>query len=513
MAVPAIKPLIMAFAFATIAVIAATGGCGAKHGDSTFDMGTSSSGGGSSNGSGGDDGSGSSSGNPSSSGFMLSSSSGGAAPSCPTGGTGWKCKVNASCSTPTSLTGKVYDPAGKNPLYNVAVFIPNDPSTLPKITQGTKTCNSCDVPIGDYVSATLTDTAGSFTLTHVPTGKGVPITIQVGKWRRTLTVDINNDCGTNTVSGNMLSLPSKRSQGDMPQMALLTGGLDNLGCFLYKIGIDGSEFDAPHAGGRLDVYQGVTAPLGIMVGTGPGLTSGTPGNCTGATCPLWSSVPSLEAYDLVLLACEGDTYATSKPAAAITNMHTWLNEGGKVFATHFHYVWFQSGPADFMGAATWKGTSLGTGMGTYNLDSSFPKGMLYKQWLVNVGVAGAAGGTIALNGVADSVGAVNQTPPQATVRWIYDPSNADDVKYLSFGTPIGGAKPPPDAGAEAAKQYCGKAVFSDLHAGGAPSGDLPAACMAGALSDQEKALEFLFFDLSACVTDDTKPIPMLPPPQ
>ena len=32
-------------------------------------------------------------------------------------------------------------------------------------------------------------------------------------------------------------------------------------------------------------------------------------------------------------------------------------------------------------------------------------------------------------------------------------------------------------------------------------GDVPGSCKASALSDQEKALEFLFFDLASCVTD------------
>jgi hypothetical protein len=42
---------------------------------------------------------------------------------------------------------------------------------------------------------------------------------------------------------------------------------------------------------------------------------------------------------------------------------------------------------------------------------------------------------------------------------------------------------------------------------------VPADCKAADLTSQQKALEFLFFDLSACVTDDTQPVKIIPPPQ
>ena len=103
-----------------------------------------------------------------------------------------------------------------------------------------------------------------------------------------------------------------------------------------------------------------------------------------------------------------------------------------------------------------------------------------------------------MSGVATSVSSVNT---KTTSRWIYDDANSQ-TKYMSFETPIGGI--PDDAGQTG---YCGKAVFTDLHAGGAPMGDVPGSCQATALSQQEKALEFLFFDLAACVTNDTQPPP------
>jgi len=459
------------------------------------------------------------------------------------GGTGWHCKVNSSCSTPTSLTGKVFDPAGKNPLYDVVVFVPNDVSMLPAITQGTKKCDTCADPIGDYVVATTTDYTGTFTLKGVPTSKGVPVTVQIGKWRRTIGVDITNDCGNNNVSmsptaSTVLRLPAKKSEGDMPEIALLTGGCDDMACFLMNMGVDASEFSGPGAGGRVAVYQGNSMPLGFG-GAGPTLSTanGTAGVCTGTNCPLWSTVQGFEAYDIAMLSCEcSEGTNVNENAAAYTNLRSWLNEGGKVFASHYHYTWFRDNPsADFQGVANWGNTgnndiaSAGATGANYDIDDTFPKSVTFGQWLGAVGALSSTGAPPQMNGtpvasinlkfVADSVKTVNAP----TSRWIYDPATgtgeggtADDVKYLSFDTPIGGIPNPPDAGPEmTGKQYCGKAVYTDLHTGGsltAMAADVPGKCTKADLTAQQKALEFLFFDLAACVTDDTQPPPPPPPP-
>jgi hypothetical protein len=215
-------------------------------------------------------------------------------------------------------------------------------------------------------------------------------------------------------------------------MALLTGGHDDLGCFLRRIGIDAAEYSAPGAGGRLHIYKGLSSGSGASPGNGPGLSTGTPGDCTGGACPLWASRQSLETYDIVLLACEGGENNQTKPPSAMTAMHDWLGEGGKLFATHFHYTWFMNSPAsDFRNVATWLGPSGVNGMGTYQIDTSRmapgpERGPEFAKWLSMVGDASGAG--VPLRSAANSVSTVNVT---STKRWIFDPNSADEGPNLS----------------------------------------------------------------------------------
>ena len=513
------KTLIASWAVSVVVLISLSGGCGGNKdtGDAGFGSDDDDGGGG---GSGSSSGSSSSSSSGSSSGGIFGGGADAAVAPC-TGG-GLQCYVPQNCTT--SVSGTVYDPAGANPLYNVVVFVPNDPTgALTPIKQGTNTCNSCDVSIGDYVTATTSKADGTFTLTGMPATSHVPLVVQIGKWRREVFLPTVKACTNTPLAGSSLTrLPAKRSEGDLPQMALVTGGADNLGCFLRGVGLDPTEYSAPGAGGRLDIYQGLPSSqnlFGAMFGGAPGLTGGGAGDCTSDNpkC-VWNSTGNFEKYDIVLLSCEGNPYdpddpdsnanQTNKTASSKTALHTWLNEGGKVFATHFHYTWFKNSPfADFQDVATWLGSSGAQGGNNpYDIDVSFTKGMVLDQWL---GTVKALTGTqIELNNVAKSVSTVNKTAQ----RWIYDPSN-QYVKYLSFVTPIGGLPPvASDAGTEATAQYCGKAVFSDLHAGGSPAGDIPSSCAGPPLTPQLKALEFLFFDLSACVSLDSLPPPKIPPP-
>jgi hypothetical protein len=209
---------------------------------------------------------------------------------------------------------------------------------------------------------------------------------------------------------------------------------------------------------------------------------------------------------------------------SVNNVAAYMNQGGRVFAEHFHYYWMRSGPAELRGTATYAGSLQDPPTpSTAMVDTTHAKGAVLADWLVLTGASTQRGQfPVALG--QHSVTAV--TAP--TQRWIYLPQNPNDmamresVQYMTFNTPLA---------AEPANQ-CGRVVFTDIHigaslddpAGGAAlGGDItrsgatgtgtpfPEGCVATGMSPQAKALEFMFFDLSACVTPpDVPPVP--PPP-
>jgi hypothetical protein len=217
-------------------------------------------------------------------------------------------------------------------------------------------------------------------------------------------------------------------------------------------------------------------------------------------------------YDITLLSCEGgETYKANPPA-----LEEYLNAGGRVFASHYHYSWF-SGPIDTRGTnmytapvdwgtalATWTGGAMGmNGNANGQIDQTlngstqpFPKGVALFQWLkINgaLGVNGAPANELPI--VQPRYNAVVAAANKPSQPWITDDTNKNTM-YFSFDTPVNTA---------AGVNYCGRAVFSDLHVGGASVDTQmpPTGCADGALSPQEKALEFMLFDLSACVIPDT----------
>jgi hypothetical protein len=479
---------------------------------------------------------------------------------CPAGLTcNVKCDGGAMS---TSISGTVYDPAGKNPLYGIEVYVPAKPlSALPKgVPTGTDACSCAALyPSGAVVSAT-TDVNGKFTLTNAPVGTDIPLVLQIGKWRHVVTLSTVTACQDNAQVDKSLALNGTVAPGsmdNMPDIAVSTGSYDSLECLMTRIGIPSSEFVAGTGAVSTDAGAGTgtdggdaafdtdgeagapyTGHIHIYSGGSPYVLAGTKGGTENHAMPgapesdlsLWDIQGHLMPYDILLLSCEGaETYMPNPPV-----LEKYLNAGGRAFASHYHYAWFNgTNPPDWgTNLATWTPGGVvhpapddGVIVQTLNGDAgTFYKGQIMSQWLENVGALGQNGvpaGDLSI--FSPQYNAIVTAANKPSQPWITDLHNGNNqTMYFSFDTPIGGVELPDGGGTT----YCGRAVFSDLHVtgelneAGMPEDSTnqgvggqapPAGCGAGDLTPQEKALEFMLFDLSACVVADTQAPPTMVP--
>jgi len=391
----------------------------------------------------------------------------------------------------TTLSGTVFTPSGELPLYNVTVYVPN--KELEPISDGAS-CSTCDASVsGSPVVATITDTAGHFQLTDVPAGDNIPLVMQVGKWRRRVTLPHVDPCTENALTNvDLTRLPANQSEGDLPRIALSTGALDALECLLRKVGISDSEFTNPNGAGRVNLFAGHQGTQGYDATLNGGLAFQSSGSS------LWDQLSSFQRYDVVLLSCEGAEFLDEKPAAARQALFDYLNGGGRAFLSHWHKIWLQEGPAPFPNMVSFNNRDDDLNVRA-TVDTSFPKGAALAEWLVNV-KGSSLPGTVDLVQAQNTAASEN---PLYAQRWIYDPmdgrTGALSVKYVSANTPLG----------VPSEQQCGRTVYSDIHVSSgddsAPAKPFPTGCTSTGLSPQEKVLIYMLFDLSACIVPDDQP--------
>jgi hypothetical protein len=439
----------------------------------------------------------------------------------------------ATCdSGSTSLTGYVFDPANNLPVYNALVYIPVGSVVKPTTGVATAQCG-CSAPLA-YASA-YTDVSGKFVLTNPPTGAQT-VVVQLGKWQRTFTETITA-CSANTLGGGApgnaanLTLPSTHTQGNIPLFAVDTGNVDSLECILLQMGVAQSEFingatsgNTPPGPQRVHVYQGNQYANGSV------LNGSTPTELT-----LTGNKTLLEGYDAVLFACQGG--AATYPNSTLTNLAAFTANGGRMFATHFHYDLIETNSA-FSGSANW---NLGAGSWgnlysdpTYNttINTAFATGTALGQWLNQTEVYGGTLDSFPVGVVRQDFNSVNAP----AVNWLTTTGTANCRQNnvactknsdCCTGTCGGNGKcngSITTPGANLPIHYtfdtpftaggtdgtCGRVVYSDFHVesevnnNGYDGTVFPAECPTTNLATpQEELLEFMIFNLTSCVTPAT----------
>src|ERR1700677_1587850 len=211
-----------------------------------------------------------------------------------------------------TISGTVYAPNGVDPLNNVLVYAISTSAVTPgtgilaPLTSGA-TCSASDpnaagcmttiyaVPSGVAVY-TYTAVDGTFTLSNVPQDT-YTVVIQAGKWQRQF---YNVTVGSGGLTGQSFSMPTTHGAltnpdgyGEIPRIAVVTGGVDAVECVLRDVGVADSEFTEPSNSGSINFYTGSSGPGAKISST------------TGAESALVSSAVTLDGYDIVMFPCQG----------------------------------------------------------------------------------------------------------------------------------------------------------------------------------------------------------------
>jgi hypothetical protein len=380
----------------------------------------------------------------------------------------------------TTISGTVYDPRTTTsalPLPNVLVYVTTGKvAAMPSGVQ----CLTYSAPSG-VVSYSYTAVDGSFTVNKVPVNASYTLVIQAGKWRRQFTEVVN----AAPLTGLNLHMPSNHLEGDMPMIAIATGAADGVECVLHDMGVDDSEFTddngTTNVGGHVHLYQG-------SGGSGAVITPATPSDTT-----LTGNVSNLSNYDMVMFPCQGGPYIQSD--AALSNIVNYANAGGRIFTTHFSYVWLDPDSpynSQFPPVANWnlEFTYLQPDPGTATVNTGFTDGATMSQWLQNAGASyNNEPGEVQISTLRHDIDGV--IPPTQSWLALNDAADGNPVMQFTFNTPVS---------APAANQ-CGRVLFTEYHVKNLDGQGFayPNECPTGPMNAQEEMLEYALFDLTAFV--------------
>jgi hypothetical protein len=426
------------------------------------------------------------------------------------GCTGLQCQIkNCGGGVSTTISGTVFAPNGTLPLYNVIVYVPN--SALDPIQHGV-TCDQCGAAVsGNPIAVASTDATGHFQIKNAPNGTNIPLVMQVGKWRRQVNIANVNACVDNPVGQQiggveqMTRLPKNQTEGDMPHVAITTGYCETFACIMPKLGIDATEYAAGPTSPSVKPTKAFSFYLGqgFLKGGGP---SGSPNASV-----LWNDANMLKNFDMAMFSCE-----CSEPPDANTvsysAVRSYLDAGGRIFSTDFMYVWYKDSPDTNLNVSPWSWPGgAPAGDDPVNIDTSFPKGQAFADWMYNISTLATYGPNfhkpvtkavfyVAAEGgyVFDNIYSIDTKYGLEWSHSLSPQTSTQHPRVVTMGMPS--AQPP--------AMQCGKGVHLDFHVDqqyDKVDSTYPAGC-SSTMREPELSTIFFFFDIASCIQDDTMPI-------
>jgi hypothetical protein len=303
-------------------------------------------------------------------------------------------------------------------------------------------------------------------------------------------------------------MPKNKSEGDIPRYAVVTGSADGMECVFWKMGVDAAEFTNPSGTGRINLYKGSGVDAnGTNTGAGAVLNSSTPSETALFTKNAEGAMP-LTGYDVLVLSCQGSnfgersssTWNSYQPSLAYwSDLLAYANTGGRIFASHYAYTYLRAGGTSnaFRGTASWNIDSKYADTFTARVitdPAANPKGQAFADWLALPQVGGLASASNPYLSIVDPRRDFNavlgKSQAWMDIDWDGSASTPSNPIHYTFNTPVN------------ADNSCGRVVFSDFHVSSSNNTKaFPTSCGSRtSFSAQEKILEYMLFDLSACVT-------------
>lgn len=404
---------------------------------------------------------------------------------------------------------------------------------------------------------------------NIPVDQDFLLVVKAGKFRRAQVWKLDSDAACSTThlpttmaGGNPTRLPRHSDDGvavNIPRIAISTGAIDAMECVFYKMGIAASEMTRPQLDGRIHLYRSNGAwpdqdsSSCSSANNNSNIRDRCPGcqNCgnggnpscsdcktnyTDAIDPvrLYGSDRRINDYDMTVFDCEGGSWDSSLSRDS-RRVREYANRGGRVFASHLSNTWLHanadksSNGSTPYNSATPFNTGLGpastwdTGYGTLYASGTgqiafsdlvtpwwpwpaqpSPRIDNFAAWMVSEGITSGPNYTFELT----EPRSMSIEPGEHSEVFVRVTNNNQRVQQFSFNTPYGA---PQDA-------TCGRVAYSGFHVAAAGTGGtspftnqvFPNHCTGsignnGNLTDQEKILLYMLFDLGACVGDEPEP--------
>ena len=174
---------------------------------------------------------------------------------------------------------------------------------------------------------------------------------------------------------------------------------------------------------------------------------------------------------------------------ALANLVTFANSGGRVYSTHFSYMWLYNN-APFNTVANWSVNqpSPYPDPGVATVNTGFSGGQQLSQWLQLVKATTTPGQMIISTLRQDLKGVI---PPTEAWLNLNDAAAGNPVMQMVFDTPV--------ASSGSTVNQCGRVLFNEYHVENAtiPPGTIfPNECSSAIMTPQEKLLEYSLFELT-----------------